>query len=148
MKAIRTKAQQTVNPLFSHAEKQAAKEAGEEYETQEFIELPVGQEIDHPDCWRLVVKGFAVPADPECTKQVLDYLGEPGRRQMTEHIIVLREAAKSNSLSAKDRKMKEMLEKAYAVELGLTNSPVPGYTPPQMPARQFDEDEMADSLQE
>jgi hypothetical protein len=124
MKAVRSVVGMAVNPLFSKEAQRQAKAKGQKYETGEFIECPIGQELDDPDAWRLCVLGKAYPADEECSKKVLEYMSDERRQQTVNDIKLLREAAKSNQLSKKDRRMLEMMEKAYAVELGLSPSPI------------------------
>jgi|GEM_PF-3302143 len=126
MKAIRTKPAKAVNPLFSHAERRAARIAGKEYETSQFIELQVGEEVEDPHAWRLCVIGMAAPADDECRQRVLKYLGDPGRQQLIQDLKLLRQHAKTTKLSKKDARYLEIMEKAYAVDLGLAPSPVRG----------------------
>ena len=125
MKAIRTKPGRARNPLFSVEERRRKKAAGEPYETAEFIELPIGEELDDPDCWRLCVKGMAVPADDECKKKLFDYLGEPGRKQLLENIRLTQKAAQQNALGPEDAKLLKAMEKAYAFELQLTDPDKP-----------------------
>lgn len=122
MKAILTKEVQSCNPLFSHAARRSARDRGEQYETSEFLTLPIGEELEGPDAWRLVAKGIAVPGDRECAQQFLNYVGSPGRQSIAEDIKLLRAAANNKQLSAKDLKRLEALERAYAVELGLVET--------------------------
>jgi hypothetical protein len=117
MRAIRTKEGQARNPVFSVADKRKASATGEVYAVPEFITLPVGGEIDHPDAWRLCVKGVAVADDDECRKKFLDYIGAPGRLAIVEEIKLLRQAAANTTLTEQERRHKEALEKAYAVDL-------------------------------
>lgn len=124
MKAVRSVVGMAVNPLFSKEAQRQAKARNETYETAEFIECPIGQELDDPDAWRLCVLGKAYPVDDECRKKVLSYMSDERRQQTVADIKLLREAATSNQLSKKDRRLLEMMEKAYAVELGLSPSPI------------------------
>ncbi len=124
MKAIRTKDAQCPNPLFSHAERKAAIAAGKEYDTAEFLTLKAGESVDCPDCWRLVVKGMALPDDAECAQKVLEHLGSEGRQAIVADIKLLQQADKGHQLSTKDKKQLAAMEKAYAVELGLVPSHV------------------------
>lgn len=117
MKAIRTKPGKARNPLFSVSERRRKLAAGEPYQTTEFVDLPVGESIDHPDCWRLCVKGVAVPDDDECRQKVLAYIGEPGRQKLIDEIRLTQAAAKQNALSPEDAKLLAAMEKAYAFEL-------------------------------
>lgn len=117
MRAIRTKEGYDRNPVFSVAEKRKAAAAGEVYAVPEFITLPVGGVIEHPDAWRLCVKGVAVADDDECRKKFFDYIGAPGRLAIVEEIKLLRQAAANTTLTEQERKHKEALEKAYAVDL-------------------------------
>lgn len=121
MKAIRTKPGKARNPAFSVSERRRKLAAGEAYQTTEFIDLPVGESIDHPDCWRLCVKGMAVPDDDECRKKVIEYIGEPGRQTLIEEIRLLQAAAKQNALSPEDAKLLAAMEKAYAFELQVSS---------------------------
>lgn len=119
MKAVRTKEGQARNPLFSYSERRQARINGTPYDTPEMITLPIGDVIDHPDCWRLVVKGVALPHDEECSQKVLAYLGAPGRQAILDEIKLLQTAVKTSKLSPKDMKQLQAMERAYAVELGL-----------------------------
>jgi hypothetical protein len=124
MKCIRTVAARAVNPLFSRADKIKAEAAGEQYDSLEFLDLPVGQVVDSPDAWKLCVLGKAIPEDEDCRKKVMAYLTAPKRQAIVDDIKLLREAAKTNSLGDKDKRMLAMMEKAYAVDLGLVPSPL------------------------
>lgn len=128
MKAVRSVVGTAVNPLFSKEAQRQAKAKGEKYETAEFIECPVGEELDDPDCWRLCVLGKAFPTDDECRAKVLSYMSDERRQQTVADIKLLRTADKANQLSKKDRRLLEMMEKAYAVELGLAPSPIAAVT--------------------
>lgn len=142
MKATRSVVGMAVNPLFSKEAQRQAKAKGETYETAEFIECPIGQQLDDPDCWRLCVLGKAYPADDECTKKVMEYMSDETRQQTVRDIQLLREASRTNQLSKKDRRLLEIMEKAYAVELGLSSSPVPAVieTDPPTPLQESDND--------
>lgn len=124
MKCIRTVTGRAVNPLFSRAEKIRAEETGEEYDSLEFLDLPVGQVVDNPDAWKLCVLGKALPEDEACRKRVMAYLTAPKREAIVSDIKLLREASKTNSLGEKDKRMLAMMERAYAVDLGLVPSPL------------------------
>jgi hypothetical protein len=124
MKCIRTVPGRAVNPLFSRAEKIRAEETGEEYDSLEFLDLPVGQVVDNPDAWKLCVLGKALPEDEACRKRVMAYLTAPKREAIVADIKLLREASKTNSLGEKDKRMLAMMERAYAVDLGLVPSPL------------------------
>lgn len=124
MKAVRSIEGLAVNPLFSKDAQREARANGQPYDTAEFITLPVGEEVEHPDAWRLCVLGKAYPIDEECRQKVLSYMSNEQRQQTVADIKLLREAAKSNQLGKKDQKMLEMMERAYAVDLGLTAKPV------------------------
>lgn len=119
MKAIRTVEGLAVNPVFSSADRRRARAEGTLYDVPEFVTLPVGQEIDCPDCWRLCVKGLAVPNDDECRAKFFEVVGDPGRKAITEQIFLLRTAAKTTKLSAAEQRHLDHLEKAYAVDLKL-----------------------------
>lgn len=124
MKCTRTVPGRAVNPLFSRAEKIRAEETGEEYDSLEFLDLPVGQVVDNPDAWKLCVLGKALPEDEACRKRVMAYLTAPKREAIVADIKLLREASKTNSLGEKDKRMLAMMERAYAVDLGLVPSPL------------------------
>ena len=113
-----------MNPLFSRAEKIRAEETGEDYDSLEFLDLPVGQVVDNPDAWKLCVLGKALPEDEACRKRVMAYLTAPKREAIVSDIKLLREASKTNSLGEKDKRMLAMMERAYAVDLGLVPSPL------------------------
>lgn len=117
MKAIRTVDGLAVNPVFSSAERRRARVEGTPYDVPEFITMPAGQEIDCPDCWRLCVKGLAVPNDDECRAKFFEVVGDPGRKAITEQIFLLRTASKTTKLSAAEQRHLDHLEKAYAVDL-------------------------------
>jgi hypothetical protein len=75
-------------------------------------------------CLASLRSGQGLSGDDECRKKVLAYMSDERRQQTVADIKLLREAAKSNQLSKKDRRLLEMMEKAYAVELGLSPSPI------------------------
>jgi hypothetical protein len=94
------------------------------YDSLEFLDLPVGQVVDNPDAWKLCVLGKALPEDEACRKRVMAYLTAPKREAIVSDIKLLREASKTNSLGEKDKRMLAMMERAYAVDLGLVPSPL------------------------
>lgn len=122
MRAIRTKEGKARNPVFSVSEKRRLTTSGQPYDVPEFITLPVGQEIDCPDAWRLCVKGVAVAADDECRKKFFDYVGEPGRKAIVEQIFLLRTASATTRLSETEQRHLNALEKAYAVDLKIAEN--------------------------
>jgi hypothetical protein len=124
MKCIRTVTGRAVNPLFSREEKNRVEAAGDMYDSLEFLDLPVGQVVDNPDAWKLCVLGKALPEDEACRKRVMSYLTAPKREAIVADIKLLREASKTNSLGEKDKRMLAMMERAYAVDLGLVPSPL------------------------
>jgi hypothetical protein len=119
MKAIRTVEGLAVNPVFSAAQRRAVTAENQPYDVPEFIVMPVGQELSCPDCWRLCVKGLAVPDDDECRAKFFEVVGDPGRKAITEQIFLLRTAAKTSKLSDAEQRHLSQLEKAYAVDLKL-----------------------------
>jgi hypothetical protein len=147
MKCTRTVPARAVNPLFSRAEKIKAEAAGEEYDSLEFLDLPVGQVVDSPDAWKLCVLGKAIPEDEACRSKVMSYLTAPKRQAIVDDIKLLREAAKTNSLGDKDKRMLAMMERAYAVDLGLVPSPLDVPVKPEpkpLEPRSFDIEEDSD----
>jgi hypothetical protein len=124
MKCIRTVPGRAINPLFSRDEKNRVEAAGDMYDSLEFLDLPVGQVVDNPDAWKLCVLGKALPEDEACRKRVMAYLTAPKREAIVSDIKLLREASKTNSLGEKDKRMLAMMERAYAVDLGLVPSPL------------------------
>ena len=124
MKCIRTVPGRAINPLFSRDEKNRVEAAGDMYDSLEFLEQPVGQVVDHADAWKLCVLGKALPEDEACRKRVMAYLTAPKREAIVADIKLLREASKTNSLGEKDKRMLAMMERAYAVDLGLVPSPL------------------------
>jgi len=147
MKCIRTVPARAVNPLFSRADKIKAGSAGEEYDSLEFLEQPVGQVVDHPDAWKLCVLGKAIPEDEACRKKVMSYLTAPKRQAIVDDIKLLREASKTNSLGEKYKRRLAMMERAYAVDLGLVPSPLDAPVksePKPLEPRSFDIEEDSD----
>jgi hypothetical protein len=124
MKCIRTVPGRAINPLFSRDEKNRVEAAGDMYDSLEFLDLPVGQVVDNPDAWKLCVLGKALPEDEACRKRVMAYLTAPKREAIVSDIKLLREASTTNSLGEKDKRMLAMMERAYAVDLGLVPSPL------------------------
>jgi hypothetical protein len=124
MKCIRTVPGRAVNPLFSRDEKTRVEAEGGVYDSIEFIDLPVGQIYDAEDAWKLCVLGKALPHDEECSKHTLAYLTSEKRQAIVGDIKLLREASKTNSLGEKDKRMLAMMERAYAVDLGLVPLPL------------------------
>jgi hypothetical protein len=132
MRCVRTVTGMAINPLFSRADKIKAEESGEVYDSLEFLEQPVGQVVDHPDAWKLCVLGKALPDDEACRAKVMAYLTAPKRQAIVDDIKLLREASKTNSLGEKDKRMLAMMERAYAVDLGLVPSPLDAPMIPQI----------------
>lgn len=150
MKCVRTVPGRAVNPLFSREEKNRVEAAGGVYDSTEFIDLPIGQEVESPDAWKLCVLGKALPADDECSKKTLAYLTSETRQAIVGDIKLLREAMKQNALGEKDKRMLAMMEKAYAVDLGLVESPLTTtFTAPVTPLvpRQIEPEETEDDAE-
>jgi hypothetical protein len=140
MKCIRTVPGRAINPLFSRDEKNRVEAAGDMYDSLEFLEQPVGQVVDHADAWKLCVLGKALPEDEACRKRVMAYLTAPKREAIVADIKLLREASKTNSLGEKDKRMLAMMERAYAVDLGLVPSPLVVPVKAEPPVEQVEED--------
>lgn len=66
MKAKLIKEEQVVNPKWSAARAERARLAGRAYLTPPQLPAPAGTVIDHPDAFRLVQMGVAIPADEAC----------------------------------------------------------------------------------
>jgi hypothetical protein len=81
MKAERTQAAQMVNPFYSAEDKRATIARGEEYDVPAFLDLPKGQIVDDPDCWKLCLGETPVmkPADSECREKVCEIMGSEKR---------------------------------------------------------------------
>ena len=77
----------------------------------------------------------------------MSYLTAPKRQAIVNDIKLLREAAKTNSLGDKDKRMLAMMERAYAVDLGLVPSPLDASVNPEpkpLEPRSFDIEEDSD----
>ena len=140
MRCIRTVPGRAINPLFSRDEKNRVEADACVYDSTEFIDLPIGQEVDSPDAWKLCVLGKALPGDDECSKKTLAYLTSEKRQAIVGDIKLLREAMKQNALGEKDKRMLAMMERAYAVDLGLVPSPLDVPVKPEPPAEEVQED--------
>jgi hypothetical protein len=140
MKCIRTVPGRAINPLFSRDEKNRVEAAGDMYDSLEFLDLPAGQVVDNPDAWKLCVLGKALPEDEACRKKVMAYLTAPKREAIVADIKLLREASKTNSLGEKDKRMLAMMERAYAVDLGLVPSPLAVPLKLEPPVEEVEED--------
>jgi len=140
MKCIRTAIGRAINPLFSREEKNRVEAAGGTYDSLEFLEQPVDQVVDNPDAWKLCVLGKALPYDEACRAKVMSYLTAPKRQAIVDEIKLLREAAKTNSLGDKDKRMLAMMERAYAVDLGLVPSPLAAPIKPEPPVEEVEEE--------
>jgi hypothetical protein len=119
MKAVRLKEGQKVNPLYSSREADEARQAGKPYDTPKFLTCPIGEEVEHKDCWRLCTTGEMAPADDECREKVLRWMGNPGRQKLIEQIRAVQAARGRNQLPKSNLQWLEYMEKAYAKELGL-----------------------------
>jgi len=81
MKAERTQSAQMVNPFYSPSEKRDTIARGEKYEVPAFLDMPKGEIVDDPDCWKLCLGESPVmkPADAECREKVLLVMGSEKR---------------------------------------------------------------------
>lgn len=106
MKATRLKPGQMVNPYYSAEVKRAAKSRGEAYDIPAFLNLPVGETVDDPDCWKLCVGEDPVmkPADDECREKVLSVMSEPKR------IAFLRNLQRQNQSEVRKQMPKGQIE--------------------------------------
>lgn len=81
MKARRVLPGAMCNPFFSHAAKRAAREKNLPYTVPPLLTLPVGEQIDDPDCYKLCLgpNPPCVPDDRECAEAVLKAMTHPTR---------------------------------------------------------------------
>lgn len=88
MKAKRLVPGQIVNPHFSHSKRREAIEQGQPYDVVPFLNLPAGEIVDDPDCWKLCIGDETVmaPADEECRQAVLNALGSPRRKTFIDNL--------------------------------------------------------------
>lgn len=88
MKAERLAIGQIVNPYYSSTAKREAIARGEVYDAPQFLNLPVGEVVDDPDCWKLCLGGTPVmaPADDECRNKVLSAMGSDKRLAFLRNI--------------------------------------------------------------
>jgi hypothetical protein len=117
MKAVRLKEGQQTNPLYNSREADEARRAGTKYEAPQFLTCPIGEEVEHPDCWRLCTTGDMAPADDECREKVLKWMGNPGRKLLLEKIRTLQAARGRNQLPKSNLQWLEYMETAYSKEL-------------------------------
>jgi hypothetical protein len=68
------------------------------------------------------------------------YLTAPKREAIVADIKLLREASKTNSLGEKDKRMLAMMERAYAVDLGIVPSPLDVPVKAEPPVDQVEEE--------
>ena len=66
MKAVLVRDSDGTNPKWNAKAAHAAREAGRDYKIARLIPQPAGTVIDHPDAYKLVRMGMAVPHDEEC----------------------------------------------------------------------------------
>lgn len=66
MKCKTLRETQSPNPEFSWDACEASKRSGKPYDVPREFTRPPGYVIDHPDAWRLVRCGVAIPEDDEC----------------------------------------------------------------------------------
>lgn len=66
MKAKLVLDQTQVNPKWSAAKAERARNAGRSYTVPHTIPIKAGSVIDHPDAYMLVKMGNAIPADDDC----------------------------------------------------------------------------------
>jgi hypothetical protein len=81
MKAKRVKPGQIVNPYYSAEARRETIARGKVYDVKPFLDLPIGEEVDDADCWKLCLGNDAPlqPADDECSAKVLDAMGSEKR---------------------------------------------------------------------
>lgn len=81
MKAERTQAAQMVNPFYSAEQRRDTIARGEKYDVPAFLDMPKGQIVEDPDCWKLCLGESPVmkPADSECREKVLQIMGSEKR---------------------------------------------------------------------
>lgn len=121
MKAKRTKPGQIVNPEFSHAAKREAIREGVPYLEPEFLELPIGEVVDDPNCWMLCPgvtnSPCMVPADDECAQRVLAFLSAPKRKEFLQKLARLSQPDVLRQMSPQQRQSHEFLSELYANEI-------------------------------
>lgn len=69
MKARLNREMDCRNPEFSWEALKKAQARGDEYRVSISGPKPAGTVIDHPNCWRLVQMGVAVPEDDACREK-------------------------------------------------------------------------------
>jgi hypothetical protein len=119
MKAIRRKPAKFVNPLFSQADKRAAKAQGVPYETPEFLTAPKGELVENPNCWMLCLGSDPElqPADKECARVVLRKMTSSGRAAFLANVRQLAQPSVRKQLSKDDLQSLELWLELYGDEI-------------------------------
>lgn len=119
MKAKRLTEGRIVNPLFSDADRRAAKAAGKIYDTPKFLTLPIGEIVEDKHCWRLCLgdRPAMVPADEECAAKVEAVMGDAGRKELLTKIRRLQHPDVRKQLGKADMAWLETMEEWHADEL-------------------------------
>jgi len=68
MKCVLIRDMERMNPEWSAEDKIAAKAEGRPYKVSAILTVPEGTEIEHPDAYRLVQMGVALPVDDDCAE--------------------------------------------------------------------------------
>lgn len=82
----------STNPIYNAADHRQARNAGEDYDVPQFIELPEGHIIDHPDAWKLCMvqpnnqPPLATPIDAPAKKRVA-----AGNKRFEARVVTMRQ---------------------------------------------------------
>lgn len=66
MKAVTLRPTEAFNPEYSEEDRRRAMLQRLPYRVKKIVQHPAGRVIDHPEAWKLVEFGIAVPVDEEC----------------------------------------------------------------------------------
>lgn len=129
MKAEYIRPAKAVNPLFSNKEKRKAKEAGEEYGIEPYIEIPVGYVEEGKFCWTHCVPGHlnepavCKPVDDECKARVQKWMDVERPREI-ESIRQMLHPSNYSKMSKKQQGHLDDLKEAYGLDTPKKDEPV------------------------
>lgn len=125
MKATRIKVGQIVNPFFSHDARRRAAENGVPYDVKPFLDLPIGELVEEPDCWKLCIGDDPAlkPADDECREKVLAVMGSEKRSKFLQNLKRQNQAEVRKQMGKSQLEWLDSMLETYSREVAALDAP-------------------------
>jgi hypothetical protein len=125
VKATRIKVGQIVNPFFSHDARRLAQQQGVAYDVKPFLDLPIGELVEDPDCWKLCIGDDPAlkPADDECREKVLAVMGSEKRSKFLQNLKRQNQAEVRKQMGKSQLEWLDSMLETYGREVAALDAP-------------------------